>query len=161
MPLQPFFNAGSLGPTSPFQPYGLLSYGLWTSPSTYGRYAYPMNGLGDLTAPPSSFGLTSFGDPIAPSFGGLYAGGASTSTLAPPNTSQTYLLFLMLHACFTPITLCFVYTSWHFYAFSGTNLLTRCHSASSLFSAVLCFRKVIHEIFSELNETKPEVPIFP
>jgi hypothetical protein len=30
----------------------------------------------------------------------------------------------MLHACFTPIALCFVYTSWHFYAFSGTNLLT-------------------------------------
>jgi hypothetical protein len=91
MPLQPFFNAGSLGLTSPYQPYGLLSYGLWTSPSTYGRYASPMHGLGDLTAPPSSFGPTSFGDPIMPSFGGLYAGGASTSTLAPPDTSQTYL----------------------------------------------------------------------
>jgi hypothetical protein len=35
----------------------------------------------------------------------------------------------MLHACFTPIALCFAYTLWHFYAFSGTNLLTRCHSA--------------------------------
>jgi hypothetical protein len=31
----------------------------------------------------------------------------------------------MLHACFTPIALCFVYTLWRFYAFSGTNLLTR------------------------------------
>jgi hypothetical protein len=31
----------------------------------------------------------------------------------------------------------FHYTSWHFYAFSGTNLLTSCHSASSLFSAIL------------------------
>jgi hypothetical protein len=40
------------------------------------------------------------------------------------DTSQTYLQFLMLHACFTPIALCFVYTSWHFYAFSRTNLLT-------------------------------------
>jgi hypothetical protein len=47
----------------------------------------------------------------------------------------------MLHACYTPIALCLVYTSWHFYAFSGTNLLTRCHSDSSLFSAVFVFQK--------------------
>jgi hypothetical protein len=66
----------------------------------------------------------------------------------------------MLHACFTPIALCFVYTLWHFYAFSGTNLLTRCHSVSSCFLLFLYFRKVIQEIFSELDETKPEVPIF-
>jgi hypothetical protein len=67
----------------------------------------------------------------------------------------------MIHACFTPIALCFVYTSWHFYAFSGTNLFTRCHSASSCFLLFLCFRKVTQEIFSELDETKLEVPIFP
>jgi hypothetical protein len=42
----------------------------------------------------------------------------------------------MLHACFYTICLVFCYTSWHFYAFSGTNLLTRCHSTSSLVSAV-------------------------
>jgi hypothetical protein len=47
----------------------------------------------------------------------------------------------MLHACFYTICLVFRYTSWHFYAFSGTNLLTRCHSASSLFSAVFVFQK--------------------
>jgi hypothetical protein len=35
----------------------------------------------------------------------------------------------------------FCYTSWRFYAFSGTNLLTRCHSASSLFSAIFVFQK--------------------
>jgi hypothetical protein len=35
----------------------------------------------------------------------------------------------------------FCYTSWRFYAFSGTNLLTICHSASSLFSAVFVFQK--------------------
>ena len=34
-------------------------------------------------------------------------------------------------------------------------------SASSLFSAVFGFRKVVLEIFSELNATKTEVPIFP
>jgi hypothetical protein len=54
----------------------------------------------------------------------------------------------------------FCYTLWRFYAFSGTNLLTRCHSASSLFSAVLCFRKVTQEIFLELDEIKAEPPIF-
>jgi hypothetical protein len=31
----------------------------------------------------------------------------------------------MLHACFTPIALCFVYTSWHFYAFSGRDFYFR------------------------------------
>jgi hypothetical protein len=67
----------------------------------------------------------------------------------------------MLYAYFTPIALCFVYTSWHFYAFSRTNLLTRCHSASSCFPLLLYFRKVIQEIFSELDETKVKPPIFP
>jgi hypothetical protein len=66
----------------------------------------------------------------------------------------------MLHACFTPIALCFVYTSWHFYAFLGTNLLTRCHSVSSYFLLFLCFRKVTKKIFSELNETKSKVSIY-
>jgi hypothetical protein len=66
----------------------------------------------------------------------------------------------MLHACFTPIGLCFVYTSWHFYAFSGTNLLTRCHSASSCFLLFFYSRFLPKEIFSELDETKLKVPIF-
>jgi hypothetical protein len=35
----------------------------------------------------------------------------------------------------------FRYTSWHFYVFSGTNLLTSRHSASFLFSAVFVFQK--------------------
>jgi hypothetical protein len=64
----------------------------------------------------------------------------------------------MHHACFYTICLVFHYTSWHFYAFCETNLLTRCHSASSLFLLFLCFRKVTHEIFSELDETKARHP---
>jgi hypothetical protein len=60
----------------------------------------------------------------------------------------------MLHAYFYTICLKFRYTSWHFYAFFGTNLLTSRHSASSLFSAVFVFQKVTQEIFSELDETK-------
>jgi hypothetical protein len=63
---------------------------------------------------------------------------------------------LVLHK----FALCFVYTLWHFYAFYGTNLLTRCHSASSYFLLFLCFRNGTHEIFSELDETKAKVPIY-
>jgi hypothetical protein len=47
----------------------------------------------------------------------------------------------MLHAYSYTICFVFYYTSWCFYAFSGTNLLTRCHSASSLFSDVFVFQK--------------------
>jgi hypothetical protein len=47
----------------------------------------------------------------------------------------------MLYACFYTICLVFRYTSWRFYAISGNNLLTRCHSASSLFSAIFVFLK--------------------
>jgi hypothetical protein len=47
----------------------------------------------------------------------------------------------MLHACFYTIYLMFCYTSWHFYAFFGTNLLTSRHSASSLLSAIFVFQK--------------------
>jgi hypothetical protein len=61
---------------------------------------------------------------------------------------------------YTPFALCFDYTLWHFYAFSRTNLLTRCHSVSSSFLLLLCFRKVTQEIFSEIDEIKANVPIF-
>jgi hypothetical protein len=47
----------------------------------------------------------------------------------------------MLHACLYTICFVFCYTSWCFYTFSGTNLLTKCHSVSSLFSAVFVFQK--------------------
>jgi hypothetical protein len=67
----------------------------------------------------------------------------------------------MLHACLYTICFVFCYTSWRFYAFSRTNLLTRCHSASSLFLLFLCFRKATQEIFSELDTIKAKIPIFP
>jgi hypothetical protein len=67
----------------------------------------------------------------------------------------------MLHACLYTICFVFCYTSWHFYAFYRINLLTRCHSASSIFLLFLCFRKATQEIFSELDETKAKFPIFP
>jgi hypothetical protein len=74
------------------------------------------------------------------------------------DTSQTYLLFLMLHACLCTISFVFCYTLWCFYAFSRTNLLTRCHSVSSLFSVVFVFHKSYRR---HRHETKAEVPIFP
>jgi hypothetical protein len=64
----------------------------------------------------------------------------------------------MLHACL--YTICFVFCL-QFVAFLcifGTNLLTRCHNASSYFLLFFCFRKVTQEIFSELDKTKAEVP---
>jgi hypothetical protein len=67
----------------------------------------------------------------------------------------------MLHACLYTICFVFCYTSWRFDAFSKTNLLTRRHSASSLFFAIFVFQKATQEIFLELDETKAEPPIFP
>jgi hypothetical protein len=63
----------------------------------------------------------------------------------------------MLHAYFIPIALCFVYTSWHFYVFSGTNLLTRCYNASSCFLLFFYFSFLLKKIFSELDETSQSV----
>jgi hypothetical protein len=73
------------------------------------------------------------------------------------DTSQTYLLFFMLPACLYTICFVFCYTSWRFYAFYGTNLLTRCHSASSLFYVVFVFQKSytgnILEIWQDKSQT--------
>jgi hypothetical protein len=66
----------------------------------------------------------------------------------------------MLHACLYTICFVFCYTSWRFYAFSGTNLLTRRHSPVPCFLLFLCFRKATQEIFSELDETKVKPPVF-
>jgi hypothetical protein len=56
----------------------------------------------------------------------------------------------------------FRYTSWRFCMISGTNRLIRCHSASSLFSAVFVFQKCYTGKYSR-NWTKqvPEVLFFP
>ena len=47
----------------------------------------------------------------------------------------------MFHAVIMLIATCFGCTLYYFYAFSGTNLLTRFQSASSVFPAVFGFRK--------------------
>jgi hypothetical protein len=60
---------------------------------------------------------------------------------------------------YTPFALCFV-TLWHFYAFSGTNLLTRCHSVSSLFSAVFVFQKSNTENILRIGQNKSQTLLF-
>src|SRR3954470_24501632 len=62
----------------------------------------------------------------------------------------------MLHACFVCIPTSFMCTLIQYLALSGTNLLTRCQSASSYFLLFLYFKKVVQEIFSELHGTKTQ-----
>ena len=77
------------------------------------------------------------------------------------DTLQTYLLFLMLLACFTPILICFIHTSCTFYAFSGTNLLTRCRSASSCFLLFLVSEKLHRKYSRNGTGRKPKFLFFP
>src|SRR4051794_3434950 len=51
----------------------------------------------------------------------------------------------MIDASLVSTLLCFVYTLRYYYTLSGTNLLTRCRSASCLFSAIFGFRKAKNE----------------
>jgi hypothetical protein len=67
----------------------------------------------------------------------------------------------MLHACFYTICPVFRYTLWRFHAISGTNLLTRCHSASSLFSAVFVFQKSYTGNILEIGRNKFQKSYFP
>src|SRR3954449_1313450 len=62
----------------------------------------------------------------------------------------------MLHACFVYDPTCFMCIFIQYLALLGTNLLTRCHSASSCFLLFLYFRKVVQEIFSELQGKKTQ-----
>jgi hypothetical protein len=79
--------------------------------------------------------------------GNLWACSARWSSPMEPSgtwhadTAQTYLQYLMLHACLCTVCFVFCYTSCCFYAFFRTNPLTRCHSVSSLFSAIFVFQK--------------------
>ena len=62
----------------------------------------------------------------------------------------------MLLACFTPILICFMCTLWHYYAFSGTNLLTRCRSASSCFLLFLVSEKLHRKYSRNWMKQKPK-----
>jgi hypothetical protein len=66
----------------------------------------------------------------------------------------------MLHACLYTICFVFCYTSWCFYAFSRTNLLTRCHSVSFLFSAIFVFQKSYIGNFLGIGRNKSRTSYF-
>ena len=66
----------------------------------------------------------------------------------------------MFHAYIIPIATYFIYTSYHFYAFSGTNLLTRCHSASSCFLLFLVPEKLIGQYSRNSAKQKPNLLFF-
>jgi hypothetical protein len=67
----------------------------------------------------------------------------------------------MLHAYLYTICFVFCYTSWCFYAFSRTNLLMRCHSASSYFCC-FCVPEKLHRKYSRnCMKQKPKFPFFP
>src|SRR3954465_14895175 len=62
----------------------------------------------------------------------------------------------MFHACLISTLLCFVYTLRYFYKLSGTNLLTRCHSVSCLFSSVFGSRKEKNQYSRNWTGQKPK-----
>src|SRR5215218_4313892 len=66
----------------------------------------------------------------------------------------------MFHASFMTIHTCFVHTLCCFDAFSGTNLLTRCRSASSCFRLFLV-SEILHRKYSRnWTKQKPTVLFF-
>src|SRR3954463_2155764 len=62
----------------------------------------------------------------------------------------------MLHACLVSTLLFFVYSLRCFYIFSGTNLLTSCHSASCLFSSIFGSRKEENQYSRNWTGQKPK-----
>ena len=61
----------------------------------------------------------------------------------------------MFHAMLYHVITCFICILYSFYAFSATNLLTRCRSASSLFFAVFGFTKALKKISAKLETSQP------
>ena len=63
----------------------------------------------------------------------------------------------MFHACFMTIPTCFVHTLYHFYAFSGTNLLMRCRKASCCFLLFLVSEILVRKYFRNRTKSTPKV----
>src|SRR5215203_617953 len=61
----------------------------------------------------------------------------------------------MFHACFMTIPTCFIHIICHIYAFSGTNLLTRCRSASSCFLLFLVSEILVTKYSRNRTKSRP------
>src|SRR5215218_5594982 len=67
----------------------------------------------------------------------------------------------MFHACFMTIHTCFVHTLYRFDAFSGTNLLTRCRSASSCFLLFLVSEILVRKYSRNRTKSTPSTLFSP
>ena len=66
----------------------------------------------------------------------------------------------MFHACFMMIHTCFIHTLCHIYAFSGTNLLTRCRRASCCFLLFLVSEILQRKYSRNWTKSTPRVLFF-
>src|SRR5215213_6152912 len=66
----------------------------------------------------------------------------------------------MFHATFITILACFIHTLHHYYTFSGTNLLTRCRSASCCFLLFLVSEILQRKYSRNWTKSKPRVLFF-
>src|SRR5215203_1525652 len=67
----------------------------------------------------------------------------------------------MFHATLLMIPTCFIHIICHYYAFSGTNLLTRCHSASSCFLLFLVPERLFGQYSQNSTKRRPNLLFFP
>src|SRR5215204_2426524 len=67
----------------------------------------------------------------------------------------------MFHASFMTTPTCFVHTLYCFDAFSGTNLLTRCRSASSCFLLFLVSEILVRKYSRNWTKSTPKILFFP
>src|SRR5215203_4592512 len=67
----------------------------------------------------------------------------------------------MFHATLLMIPTCFMHTLCHIRAFSGTNLLTRCHSASSCFLLFLVPERLFGQYSLNSTKRRPNLQFFP
>src|SRR5215218_9456787 len=66
----------------------------------------------------------------------------------------------MFHATFMTILECFIHTLQHYYTFSGTNLLTRCRSASCCFLLFLVSEILVRKYSRNWTKSTPRVLFF-
>src|SRR5215203_2898311 len=67
----------------------------------------------------------------------------------------------MFHASFMTIPTCFIHTLYHFDAFSGTNLLTRCRSVSSCFLLFLVPERLFGQYSRNSTKQRPNILFSP
>src|SRR5215217_7249871 len=83
--------------------------------------------------------------------------GRAGTKLGDADTSLTYRQFLMFHATLLMISTCFIHIICRIYAFSGTNLLTRCRRASCYFLLFLVSEILVRKYSRNWTKSPPRV----